>query len=67
MTEWGKPFTANGFGNKFKDRWRQADTSTALAGRGDGKAKKSRRLSTRPHRAITIQFTWAGSCSNRLT
>lgn len=43
ITEYGKPFTANGFGNKFKDWCRQADlphcsahgvrkaTSTALA------------------------------------
>ncbi|WP_050425792.1 hypothetical protein [Bradyrhizobium tropiciagri] len=39
LTEFGKPFTANGFGNKFKDWCRQADlphcvrkaTSTALA------------------------------------
>jgi hypothetical protein len=21
MTEWGKPFTANGFGGWFRDRW----------------------------------------------
>lgn len=46
MTEYGKPFTANGFGNKFKDWCRQADlphcsahgvckaTSTALADAG---------------------------------
>lgn len=25
LTEFGKPFTANGFGNKFKDWCRQAD------------------------------------------
>jgi hypothetical protein len=25
LTEYGKPFTANGFGNKFKDWCRQAD------------------------------------------
>jgi hypothetical protein len=25
ITEYGKPFTANGFGNKFKDWRRQAD------------------------------------------
>ncbi|MEZ5822302.1 MAG: tyrosine-type recombinase/integrase [Xanthobacteraceae bacterium] len=46
LTEFGKPFTANGFGNKFKDWCRQADlphctahgirkaTSTALAESG---------------------------------
>jgi integrase/recombinase XerD len=46
ITEFGKPFTANGFGNKFKDWCRQADlphcsahgvrkaTSTALADAG---------------------------------
>lgn len=46
LTEFGKPFTANGFGNKFKDWCRQADlphcsahgirkaTSTALAEAG---------------------------------
>ena len=46
ITEYGKPFTANGFGNKFKDWCRQADlphcsahgvrkaTSTALAEAG---------------------------------
>lgn len=46
LTEFGKPFTANGFGNKFKDWCRQADlphcsahgvrkaTSTALANSG---------------------------------
>jgi integrase/recombinase XerD len=46
LTEFGKPFTANGFGNKFKDWCRQADlphcsahgvrkaTSTALADAG---------------------------------
>jgi len=46
ITEYGKPFTANGFGNKFKDWCRQADlshcsahgvrkaTSTALAESG---------------------------------
>jgi integrase len=46
ITEYGKPFTANGFGNKFKDWCRQADlphcsahgvrkaTSTALADAG---------------------------------
>jgi integrase/recombinase XerD len=46
FTEFGKPFTANGFGNKFKDGCRQADlshcsahgvrkvTSTALAEAG---------------------------------
>jgi integrase/recombinase XerD len=46
LTEYGKPFTANGFGNKFKDWCRQADlphcsahgvrkaTSTALAESG---------------------------------
>jgi integrase/recombinase XerD len=46
LTEYGKPFTANGFGNKFKDWCRQADlphcsahgvrkaTSTALAEAG---------------------------------
>ena len=46
LTEFGKPFTANGFGNKFKDWCRQADlphcsahgirkaTSTALADSG---------------------------------
>ncbi len=45
-TEYGKPFTANGFGNKFKDWCRQADlphcsahgvrkaTATALAEAG---------------------------------
>jgi integrase/recombinase XerD len=46
LTEFGKPFTANGFGNEFKDWCRQADlphcsahgvrraTSTALAEAG---------------------------------
>jgi integrase/recombinase XerD len=46
ITEFGKPFTANGFGNKFKDWCRQADlphcsahgvrkaTATALAEAG---------------------------------
>jgi integrase/recombinase XerD len=46
LTEFGKPFTANGFGNKFKDWCRQANlphcsahgvrkaTSTALADAG---------------------------------
>jgi integrase len=46
MTDFGKPFTANGFGNKFKDWCRRADlphclahgirktTSTALADAG---------------------------------
>jgi hypothetical protein len=29
ITEYGKPFTANGFGNKFKDWCRQADLRIA--------------------------------------
>ncbi len=61
LTEYGKPFTANGFGNKFKDWCRQADlphcsahgvrkaTSTALAESG-----------ATPHEimAITGHQTW---------
>jgi integrase/recombinase XerD len=70
ITEFGKPFTANGFGNKFKDWCRQADLPHCSAqgrpqGHGDGTGRGRRnaardRLDNGPHVAERDRALYQG-------
>jgi integrase/recombinase XerD len=55
LTEYGKPFTANGFGNKFKDWRRQADLPHCLAhGVRKATATALAEASATPHEIMSV-------------